>query len=89
MQRVGKASSGNLLVEVTPKEWKLLGSYFNKAEDLGLAVLEYRKKNGLKINAFAKKVGVSRNMVTKIENYGCDSLSFRTYQRVLSTILEG
>lgn len=87
MHRVGKTSSGNILVEVTPEEWERLARYISVPDDIAGAVKRYRREHGLSQGALAKKLGVSRGYISGLEK-GLD-LNKKTlgkYRRIISII---
>ena len=87
MRRVGKTSTGNILVEITPEEWKRIARYMNIPEDIAEELRKYRKKHGLSQVELAKKLGVSRGYISELER--CISPLYTTleqYRRIISLI---
>jgi len=67
MYKVGKTSSGNILVEMSPDEWKRLAIGKGLLSDLSVAMLKHRKQQSLSQNELAEKIGISRARVQEIE----------------------
>ena len=84
--KVGETPSGNVLVEMSPDLWKKLAEQTLTTEDLATAIIKYRKENRLSQQEFAEKVGISRNLVLRIENGQSQGMHHQTYQRIISTI---
>ena len=86
MHKVGKTSSGNILVEMSPAEWKRIALSKGLPDDLPVAMVKYRKQHGLSQKDFADKIGISRTRVQEIERGLIRNLTYRTYERIISTI---
>jgi len=43
MQKVGRTSTGNKLIEITPDEWKKLASYMSVPDDVSGTTKQCRK----------------------------------------------
>lgn len=57
-------------------------------DDLGAAVMAYRKAHKLTQLEFAARCGVSRNYISQIERGRADNLSLAVYQRVSREIAQ-
>lgn len=66
MHKVGKTSSGNILVEMSSKEWKRLAIENGLPSDLPVAMVKYRKQHGLTQSELAEKIGISRTRGKKL-----------------------
>jgi len=87
MQKVGKTSTGNILVEITPEEWKRIARYMNIPEDIAEELRKYRKKHGLSQVALAKKLSVSRRYIQEIERCRTPfNTGLERYRRIISLI---
>ena len=86
MRKVGKTSSGNILVEMSPAEWKRIALSKGLPDDLPVAMIKYRKQHGLSQKDFADKIGISRTRVQEIERGLIRNLTYGTYERIISTI---
>ena len=71
---------------MSPEEWKRLAKESVTNDDLATAVLKYRKENSLSQKDFPDMVGISRNLVSRIENSGPEDMRYQTYQSIVSTV---
>lgn len=71
MNKVDTTSSGNILVEMTPKEWHRASILFKTVEDdlinIGEELVRYRRKTGIGLEEMAKSLGITTNYVSLIE----------------------
>ena len=87
MHKVGKTSSGNILVEMTTEEWERLAQYISLPEDIAGAVKRYRREHGLSQGALAKKLGVSRGYISGLERgFAPNKKTLEKYKRIISII---
>jgi DNA-binding XRE family transcriptional regulator len=86
MRRIGKIESGNVLVEMSPVEWRRMALANIKPENLGTEMATHRRKIGLSQKEFAMKVGISRNRLSEIERGVKPEMSMRTFQRIMEMI---
>ena len=90
MHKIGKTSSGNYLVEMTPSEWKeLVSPHTWLLDNLGSTLKEYRKQHLLSQKTFGEKIGLSRNTIANFEKGYYDKVTLRTYRCILDILLEG
>ncbi len=90
MYRVGETTAGNILVEMTPREWEAVTMLF-KANDifidhLGEELARYRRESGLSQSAVAHKLGVSRAYVSLIERGLADNVSNEVRRRIAQLV---
>ncbi|MEW6664129.1 MAG: zinc-ribbon domain-containing protein [Thermodesulfobacteriota bacterium] len=86
MHKVGETSAGNVLVEMSRHQWESFCGVTPPPEDLGAAIVQYRKKRGLSQGAFAEMVGHSRNWISAIERDRNIRLAYETYKRIMAVI---
>jgi len=87
MRKIGKTSTGNMLIEITPEEWKRLALHMIIPEDMSEALKKYRKEHGLSQVAFAKKLGVSRGYIYELERCTTPiNTGLEKYRRIISLI---
>ena len=71
MYKVDTTASGNILVEMTPKEWHKASILFRPIEDdllnIGEELVRYRRKTGVGLDEMAKKLDITTNYVSLIE----------------------
>jgi DNA-binding XRE family transcriptional regulator len=93
VNKIDTTPSGNVLVEMTPKEWHRASILFRSAEDLPMNVGEeltkYRRHAGISLDEAAKKLGISTNYATLIEWGLARNVSPHLRQRVLDLAKEG
>ena len=92
MNKVDITSSGNVLVEMTPKEWHRASILFKSNNDLpvniGEELVKYRRKAGVGLDDTAKTLGISTNYVTLIEWGLARNVSPQLRQRILELVAE-
>ena len=86
LRKVGTTSSGNILVEMSPHEWRQVALRKGLPNDLSVAMVKYRKQHGLTQSELAEKMGICRTRVQEIERGVIRNLTYRTYERIISTI---
>lgn len=86
MHKVGKTSSGKILVEMTEKEWKSVSSKSPQLSDLSDAIINFRFKHRLTQEALGKKLGLSRGTISSIERGNDQNINMQTYQRIVELI---
>ena len=90
MNKVNTTTSGNVLVEMTPKEW-LRASILFKTNDempinLGEELVRYRRKTGTSLDETAQRLGISVNYVTLIEWGLARNVSPQLRQRITDMV---
>ena len=86
LRKVGTTSSGNILVEMSPHEWRRIALGKGLPNDLSAEMVKYRKQHGLTQSELAEKIGICRTRVQEIERGVIRNLTYRTYERIISTI---
>jgi transcriptional regulator with XRE-family HTH domain len=89
MHKIGKTSSGNILVEIPIEQWAHLAKEILGPQELSSEKKEYRVRHGLTLGEFSERLGISRNTMSKIEsglNY--DIIPLKLYKRIVSLIFE-
>lgn len=86
IRKIGETATGTVVVEMTSDEWERLCSLIPPPEDLGTAIIAYRRKHGLTQAAFADIIGHSRNWISAIERDKTIQLSYETYKRIVGTL---
>jgi transcriptional regulator with XRE-family HTH domain len=89
MHKIGKTSSGNILVEISIEQWAHLAKEILGPQELSSEIKEYRMRHGLTLGEFSQRLGISRNTMSKIEsglNY--DIIPLKLYKRIVSLIFE-
>lgn len=92
MNKIDVTASGNVLVEMTPKEWHRASILFKSSDDLpvniGEELVKFRRKAGVGLDDTAKKLGISTNYVTLIEWGLARNVSPQLRQRILELVAE-
>jgi len=89
MHKVGKTSSGNILVEITVKQWAHLAKEILGPQELSAEIKGYRERHGLTLEEFSERLGISRNTMSKIERgLSYDTIPLKLYKRIISLIFE-
>ena len=86
MKKVGKTSSGKILVEMSLKEWTELVKRKLVPIDLAVALREYRFKHGLTQFELAEKLGIGRATLQTIEGGLVKNIKLQTYERIISVV---
>lgn len=86
LRKVGTTSLGNILVEMSPHEWRRIALDKGLPNDLSVEMVKYRRQHGLTQGELADKIGISRNTVQQIERGLARNLYYQTYERIISTI---
>jgi len=84
MKRIGTTSSGNIIVEMTPREWVRTAKGVSSLEDLASLTKKYRQENNVSQTTLARKVGLSRNTIYAVEQGKLATIT--TVERILSAI---
>ena len=84
MKRIGTTSSGNIMVEMTPREWVRTNKKLSAIENLPSLIKQYRQDKNVSQNALARELGISRNTVSAVEQG--QQVSPYTIERILSLI---
>jgi len=84
MKRIGITSSGNIIVEMTPREWLRTTKGVSSMEDLASLTKRYRQENNVSQTTLARKVGLSRNTIYAVEQGKLPTIT--TVERILSAI---
>lgn len=92
MNKIDTTPSGNVVVEMTPKEWHRASILFRASDDLPMNVGEeltkYRRRAGISLDETAKKLGISTNYATLIEWGLARNVSPHLRQRILDLAKE-
>ena len=86
LRKVGTTSSGNILAEMSPHEWRRIALDKGLPNNLSAEMVKYRRQHGLTQGELADKIGISRNTVQQIERGLARNLYYQTYERIISTI---
>jgi DNA-binding XRE family transcriptional regulator len=86
IRKVGTTSSGNILVEMSPHEWRRIALGKGLPNDLSAEMVKYRRQHGLTQGELAEKIGISRTRLQEIERGIVRNFTYRTYERIISTI---
>jgi len=88
MNKIDTTATGNVLVEMTPKEWHRASILFKASEDvtidLGEEILRYRRQTGTSLADTAKQLGISSNYVSLIEWGLANNVTPQLRQRILN-----
>jgi DNA-binding XRE family transcriptional regulator len=82
MKRVGKTSSGNIIIEMTPTEWLRTSKEVSAMESLPSLIKQYREENKASQDALGRKAGISRNTIREVERGKLVNL--KTVEKILS-----
>jgi len=83
MRQLGKLSNGNIIVEMEPMEWLTLICGTERFYDIPTICREYRAENHLSKTDPARKLGISRNWVHRMEQ-GETNISLALYRRLIA-----
>ena len=90
MNKVDKTATGNILVEMTPKEWHRASILFKSTDDvpfnIGEELVKYRRKTGVGQEEVAMQLGISTNYITLIEWGLARNVSPQLRQRIVEMV---
>lgn len=90
MNKINTTSTGNIVVEMTPKEWSRASTLFKADDDLviniGEELVRFRRKTGTRLEEAAKMLGISTNYVTLIEWGLARNVSPQLRQRITEMV---
>ena len=90
MYQVGKTVSGNILVEMTPREWEAVSNLFRTSVgftvNLGNELVRYRQSKGLTQAEAAQLLGISKSYVSRIERGVVSNVSIDIQQRIITLL---
>lgn len=87
MKKIGRTSGGSVIIEMTQREWNKFLAQPGIFDGLGMAMVEYRKKNKLNQEEFGNIIGLSRNRVSQVERNIFDrAISIRKYEEIMSVV---
>ncbi|MBW2044108.1 MAG: helix-turn-helix transcriptional regulator [Deltaproteobacteria bacterium] len=86
MRKVVKTSSENILVEMTPQEWKQIDTLCGLPENLACVMVDCKRRHGLTQADLAERMGISRTNLQQIERGHVFNMRLRTYERIIKTI---
>jgi len=84
MKKIGTTSSGNIIVEMTPREWVKTNKKLSAMENLPSLIKQYRQEKNVSQKTLARELGISRNTVSAVEQG--QQVSSYTIERILSLI---
>ena len=88
MYQVGKTVSGNILVEMTSREWEAVSNLFRTSVgftvNLGDELVRYRQSKGLTQVESAQLLGISKSYVSRIERGVAGNVSVDIQQRIIA-----
>jgi DNA-binding XRE family transcriptional regulator len=91
--KVGETTSGNILVEMTPREWEAVIVFFRTSDvhmaHLGEELARYRRQNELSQSEVARQLDVSRTYVSFIERGLAENVSVKVRQRIAELVRNG
>jgi DNA-binding XRE family transcriptional regulator len=90
MNKVDITATGNILVEMTPKEWHRASILFKSTDDvpfnIGEELVKYRRKTGVGQEEVAMQLGISTNYITLIEWGLARNVSPQLRQRIVEMV---
>jgi len=90
--KIGETTSGNILVEMTRREWDAVNIFFRAGDNfvvhLGRELARYRRQSGLSQSQVAKQLGVSRAYVSLIERGIADNMSDQVRRRIVDLVCQ-
>ena len=90
MNKVDITATGNILVEMTPKEWHRASILFKSADDIpfniGEELVKYRRSTGVSQEEVATQLGISTNYITLIEWGLARNVSPQLRQRIVEMV---
>ena len=88
MYQVGKTVAGNILVEMTPREWEAASNLFRISVgftvNLGDELVRYRQSKGLTQAEVAHLLEISKSYVSRIERGVVGNVSVDIQQRIIA-----
>jgi len=87
MRQIGKLRDGNIIVEMTLSEWLAILCNANMFYDLATICKDHRRKTLTSQTAMAKRAGISRNCLARIER-GESNVSLEIYKRLMIVAFE-
>ena len=88
MYQVGETLSGNILVEMTPREWEAVTNLFRTSVGftvtLGDELVRYRQSKGLTQTETAQLLEISKSYVSRIERGVAGNVSVDIQQRIIA-----
>ena len=67
MKKIGITSSGNVIVEMTPREWITANKELSSVHNVASLVKDYRQQKNVTQKTLARELGISRNTVSAVE----------------------
>ena len=90
MNKVDITATGNILVEMTPKEWHRASILFKSTDDIpfniGEELVKFRRKTGVSQEEVASQLGISTNYITLIEWGLARNVSPQLRQRIVKMV---
>ncbi len=90
MYQIGQTVSGNILVEMTPREWEAMLHLFRAKAGvtvgLGEGLAHYRKAQGLTQAQIGQILKISSSYVSRIERGTAGNVSIEIQQRIIAFI---
>jgi len=90
MFKVGETTGGNILVEMTPREWEAVCNLFRIkvgfTQGLGDELIKYRLARGLTQAEIATKLDISRSYVSRIERGLTGNVSVALQRRIIALL---
>ena len=90
MYQVGETVSGNILVEMTPRECEAVSHLFRikvgYTSGLGDELVRYRKRHGLTQAEMGQMLDISKSYVSQIERGLTGNVSMAIRQRIIALL---
>ncbi len=90
MYQVGETVSGNILVEMTPREWEAVTHLFRTKvgviAGLGDELARYRKSQGLTQAEMGRRLDISKSYISRIERGLTGNISTSIQQRIVALL---
>ena len=87
MKKIGITSSGNVIVEMTPREWITANKELSSVHNVASLVKDYRQQKNVTQKTLARELGISRNTVSAVEQG--KPVNPYTIDKILSLIAGG
>lgn len=87
MRQIGTLYGGNIVVEMTATEWLAITCDTKRLYALPKVCRDYRKKNQMSQTALAKRAGISRAYLWRIEQ-GKANVSMKIYRRLMAIVFQ-